>query len=63
MYLLLFYVMTATSFHVKHVHVHRPLFLKNDKLLDVDNELNKEKQKIKKLLIKKNEILKTHKIP
>ena len=62
MYLLWLYVMTATSFHVQHVqHVHRfhrILNIKNDKLIDVDNELHKEKQKIKKLLIKKNEILK-----
>ena len=58
MYLLVFHLLTVSSFHMHHQRPPRFLHLKNDKLLEVDKELNHEKQKIKKLLIKKNNILK-----
>ena len=52
MYLLVFHLLTVSSFHIHHQIPQRFLHLKNDKLLEVDKELNNEKQKIKKLLIK-----------
>ena len=58
MYLLLCHLLTVSSFHLHHRLPHRILHIKNDRLLDIDNELNKEKQKIKQLLIKKNNLLK-----
>jgi len=58
MYLLLCHLLTVSSFHLQHRLPHRFLHVKNDRLLDIDNELNKEKQKIKQLLIKKNNLLK-----
>jgi cell division protease FtsH len=56
MYLLLFYLWTVTSFHLPHRFPHRPLHVK-DRLMDIDKELNAEKQKIKQLLVQKNNIL------
>lgn len=58
MYLLLFHLWAVTSFHVHPRLSHRLIYGRNDKLLDIDKELNAEKQKIKQLLVKKNNILK-----
>ena len=58
MYLLLCHLLTVSSFHLHHRSPQRLIHVKNDRLLDIDNELNKEKQKIKQLLIKKNNLLK-----
>jgi cell division protease FtsH len=57
MYLLLFHLLTLSSFHLPHRLLHRPLHVK-DRLLDIDNQLNTEKQKIKQLLVQKNNLLK-----
>jgi len=56
MYFLWIYLVSVSSFHL---HSTAPRLLPSrNKLLDIDNELNKEKQKIKKLLIQKNHLLK-----
>lgn len=59
MYLLLFHLFTVTSFHLHHHNAYRILHrhVKN-RLLDIDNELNAEKQKIRQLLVQKNNLLK-----
>ena len=60
MYLiLLFNLITVTSFNFNYRLIsNRIIKLNNEKLRQIDNELNTEKQKINKLLIEKNKILK-----
>ena len=57
MYLIWFHLIAVTSFHLRLPH-RLPLRLHNDKLRQIDNELNTEKLKIKNLLYEKNKILK-----
>jgi cell division protease FtsH len=59
MYLILFKLLTVTGFNIQYKLIpNRLIRFNNDKLRNIDNKLNTEKQKIKKLLIQKNNILK-----